>query len=111
MFIVIRKNVKTIHEITATHSDGLPNVLLIQRSMVAWQRYHTLKELHFLAEYLVISIIINNNLNYVLKIVYFINFHVGHHFINAIKSKKSSTHRAVVDHSQHCSDTDVVMVC
>ena len=47
---------------TVIQRDGRPNDrLLIQQSMVAWQRYHTLKELHFLVEYLFMSIIINNN--------------------------------------------------
>ena len=46
---------------TAVYIDGRPNGPLIQRSMVAWQGYHALQELHFLAEYLFTSIIMNNN--------------------------------------------------
>ena len=50
---------------TAVGSDGQPNVLLIQKSVVARQRRHTLKGLHFLAEHL-FMLIININLNYFL---------------------------------------------
>ena len=52
----------------AIYSSGrLDILLLIVLSMVAWQVHCTLKELHFLAQYLFMSIIINDNLNYFQK--------------------------------------------
>ena len=49
-------------------------LLLIQQSMVAWQRYHTLKKLHFLAEYLFMLISLDNDSNYFPKNSVFLSY-------------------------------------